>query len=308
MSSHAKTILLKRIKSVELATGLESLIDKDVTHGEHNATANLLRKGMGIVSFNILEDFFKSRTREMFDFISSCRVRFDMLPDRFQTAATQGALKALIYRVGLEKKNNGDWLSLIHDETKNVYSTSQYPFTVSSISMLSDSSNISPADIPEVLKCLNITGGWSILKTISDAIGGGVLDLNEAYKNMFNRRHHCAHEADFIYQYTWLNNAINDIIAISAAFDIALTTRCKYIERFPEEDFSSHSARQVFGYRFLVEDANCYREKTALDSDRTIKRWDSVDSALNTLLTRVRSRDEFLIVINQQRRICDWYY
>lgn len=125
---------------------------------------------------------------------------------------------------------------------------------------------------------------------------------------MFNRRHHCAHEADFIYQYTWLNNAINDIIAISAAFDIALTTRCKFIERFPEEDFSSHSARQVFGYRFLVEDANCYREKTALDSDRTIKRWDSIDSALNTLLTRVRSRDEFLIVINQQRRICDWYY
>lgn len=308
MPNSAKEVLLTRLKSVDMAARLEALIDKDVRHREHNDTANLLRKGLGIVSFNILEDFIKSRTKEMFDFVSNSRVRFENLPDRLKVAATNGALKGLVFQVTLEKKNQGDWMSLIHSESRNIFSTSQNPFTLSTMSLLSESSNIGPEDIPDVLKCLDITGGWATLQNISSSLGGGTIDLNAAYKNMFSNRHKCAHEANFSYQYTQLENSLNDIVAISSAFDIAITTRCKYIDKEPNQAFSLHQSKPPFKCRFLISDGDRFREKISLDSQaRTIKIWEDREEALDRLTPRLRTHDEFIIMIGRQRRINDWY-
>lgn len=308
MPHSAKDTLLQRLKSVENAAKLESLIDKDVLQQEHNDTANLLRKGLGIVAFNILEDFIKSRTREMFDFISNSRVRFEILPEKFKIAATNGALKGLVFQATLEKKNQGDWMSLIHGEAKNIFSTSQTPFTLSSMSLLSESSNVGPDEITDVLKCLDITGGWGTLQAISNALGGGTLDLNAAYKNMFSNRHKCAHEANFSYQYTQLENSLRDIVAISLAFDIVITNRCKYIEREPNKSFSEHQGKPAFKYRFLINDGGRFREKSSLDAGaRSIKIWDNCDDALDKLIPLLTTRDEFIIMIGRQRRISNWY-
>lgn len=307
MTSRAKTGLLTRMKSIELASRLEALIDRDVMQVEHNETANLLRKGLGIVAFNILEDFIKSRTAEMFDSISNSRVRFDNLPEKLKIAATSGALKALSYQSNLERKNDGDWLSLIHSEAKNIFSTSQFPFTLSPISMLYENSNVSHVDISDVMKSLDIIGGWNKLKEVSDLIGGGVVDLQSAYINMYKRRNHCAHEASFIYEYTWLENAINEIIAIAAAFDIVISTRCRYIINDPTAAFSSHNTKPNPGIRFLVEEGQKFNEKTSLTS-RNVKKWDSLDDAYDVVIPRCSQRNEFLITINRQRRISDWNY
>lgn len=304
----AKDNLLKRILSVDNATQLPALIDKDVMQEQHNITANLLRKGLGIVAFNILEDFIKSRTIEMFDFISNARVRFEQLPDSFRIAATNGALRGLVYQAGLEKKNNGDWLALIHSEAKSIFSTSQFPYTLSRVSLLSDGSNVGHDDIPEVMKCLDITGGWKTLQKISNDIGGGTLDLNAAYKNMFFDRNRCAHEAGFNYPYTSLDNSLNDIVTIASAFDIALTTRCRYIEKQPNLPLSDHKEKDPFSYRFLIADGDVFREKKSLEPGaKTIKKWSNISDAQSNLIPKLRLRDEFLIYIGKQRRLSDWY-
>ncbi|WP_158698780.1 HEPN domain-containing protein [Cronobacter dublinensis] len=309
MPTSAKDNLLKRIQSVDNAAQLESLIDKDVMQEQHNTTANLLRKGLGIVAFNILEDFIKSRTIEMFDFINSARVRFEQLPEPFKMAATSGALKGLIYQAGLEKKNNGDWIALIHSEAKSIFSTSQFPYTLSRVSLLSDSSNIGHEDIPEVMRCLDIPGGWQTLQKISNDIGGGTLDLNAAYKNMFADRNKCAHEAGFNYPYTSLETSLNDIVTIASAFDIAITSRCRYIEKQPNLPLSSHKGKAPFTYRFLMTDGDNYREKKSLESSaRTIKIWRNFSDAQANLIPKLRSKDECLIFIGRQRRLSDWYF
>jgi len=58
----AKQDLFDRLQYLEFAIKLPQLIDNGITPNDHNGAANLLRKGLGIVAFNILEDFIKKRT------------------------------------------------------------------------------------------------------------------------------------------------------------------------------------------------------------------------------------------------------
>ncbi|MGP1233916.1 hypothetical protein ACJ8G6_24425, partial [Serratia sp. CY32309] len=234
------------------------------------------------------------------------RVRFENLPEQLQSAATQGVLKALINRSALEKKNNGDWLGLIQKESNIIYSTSQGTYSISELSLLNDSSNIAPDDINTVMKCFGITGGWATLKRISDSFGGGILDLCEVYKNTSNRRHSSAHEANFQYQYSWLQNITNEIKSIAASFDIALSARCRQISKQPSKKVNEHQLDEVLNYRFLHKENGCYKEKKSF-TGRSTKNWDDLEAAVDSLSPNLENKAEFLVVINENRRIENWY-
>src|ERR1035437_869383 len=109
----AKSELFDRLKYLKSAVDLPVLMDNGIVISEHNGVANLLRKGLGIVAFNILEDFIKNKTSETLDFISNSRISFAKLTEELQNASISGALSALAYRAKLEKKDGGDWKLLI---------------------------------------------------------------------------------------------------------------------------------------------------------------------------------------------------
>ncbi|TED39587.1 hypothetical protein IPC1518_29605 [Pseudomonas aeruginosa] len=67
----AKDELLGRIEHLSAAQNLPVLIDRGIVQDTHNGVANLLRKGLGIVVFNILEDFIKKRSSEALSRISA---------------------------------------------------------------------------------------------------------------------------------------------------------------------------------------------------------------------------------------------
>ena len=56
----ARSGLFDRLKFLDAAIKKPDLIDIGIAPSDHNGAANLLRKGLGIVAFNILEDFIKN--------------------------------------------------------------------------------------------------------------------------------------------------------------------------------------------------------------------------------------------------------
>lgn len=100
----AKDELLSRLEYLDAATLLPSMVDEGVVPSIRNGVANLLRKGMGIVAFNILEDFIKKRSAEALENVSNSGISFSLLTDPMQRAATYDALTSLAFRARIEKK------------------------------------------------------------------------------------------------------------------------------------------------------------------------------------------------------------
>jgi hypothetical protein len=302
----AKENLLSRLKYLEIALSSSDVIDISLDENDHNGAANLLRKGLGIVAFNILEDFIKEKSQEALNSLSISGAKYSDLTIKLQEATTLGALKALAFRAKIEKKDGGSWLSLIQDESKNISSTSSDSFTLSKFSFVHESSNISYADIKDLLSAFNISGGWQTLKKVSDDIGGGVNDLAQSYKNAFERRHSAAHTSGFKYEFSWLSNIKSEIIAISASIDILLTVLCRLVDASPLKKMDEHQVIPNINYRFLVSESGVFKEKKTLTS-RSIKNWANIEDAILALEPLSRSRKEILIVHSSSGRIEGWF-
>lgn len=302
----AKTNLMSRLGNIEHAISLPALIDNGIGNTPHNGAANLLRKGMGIVAFNILEDYVKERMIEALDHISTSNVPFSRLPDKLKEASTLGAIKALSFRAGLAKKDGSDWLGLVQGESLKVSSTSNQVYAFSQFSFLSGNSNVSHSEIGDLMAALTINGGWRTLKTISDDIGGGVPDLQQAYSNAALRRHNAAHVSNFQFEYAWLSSIFNEIMTIAASLDIVLSRKCKMISSSPNDDISSHDIMVDRKYRFLFDKDGFYKEKKLLQG-KTIKNWPLQDASLSQVIANARTKNEVLVIIGNNNRVRDWH-
>ena len=283
------------------------LIDLDIMPTDHNGAANLLRKGLGIVAFNILEDFIKNKALETLDHISNSEVPFSYLSDKLQEAATLGALNALSFRAKIAKKDNAPWKLLIQDEAIKIHSTKNDIFELSAFSLASSGSNVSAVEVTELMQAFDIKGGWGKLKEVSDSISGGITDLCQSYKNAADRRNSSAHTADFRYEYSWLREIKSEIIAIAASLDILLTARCRQVDRNHGCPLSDHDINSDLNYRYLKEDGPhpIHKEVTVIGG-RSRKNWNSVDEALIILKPKLVPRKEFLIILDKSSRIIDW--
>jgi hypothetical protein len=302
----AREELLSRLEYLDSAKDLPALIDQGIAVDSHNGVANLLRKGLGIVAFNILEDFIKKRTGEALQKISSTRIPFANLTTTMQDAAIYDALNSLAFRAKLEKKDGGDWRALIQEEALKIHSTSQGVFELSNLSFVSSGSNVTSAEVANVLSAFGISGGWSTMKTVSDAIGGGLPDLSQAYKNAAERRHACAHVANYKYNYLWLESIKSEILAIASALDILLEARCRQVAAQLVSPIGSHQILEALNYRFLESKDGVFKEKKQL-LGRSKRNWTTLEAAVADIRPRLVSGNEFLVILDDNKRICNWY-
>lgn len=305
----AKTDLFIRLEYLDATINKPFLIDNGIGMNEHNGVAGLLRRGVGIVAFNILEDFIKTRTSEALESLSNSGIEFSKLPDFLQEAAIKNVLNALVFKSSIVKKNGEDWKSLIQDETLKINSTKNTVFTISNYSLVSSGSNITNAEVSDVIKAFGISGGWTKIGSVASNIGSGIPDLGQVFNNASSRRHSAAHNATFQYDHLWLGEIKNDILSISAAFDILINARIRQICNDRSIVVCNHNIDQALNYRFLkqVANSNNYREETTLISGRAIKIWDNLNSAINSLRPKLNIRNEFLIIHNNLGKIDNWY-
>jgi hypothetical protein len=303
----AKSELFERLKYLESALNLPETIDVGISPSEHNGRANLLRKGLGIVAFNILEDFIKNRASEGLEFISSSGVEFSNLPPKLQEASTLSAWSSVLFRAKIEKKGGSSgWLSLLQDEAANIHSTKSTTYKLSGYSLVSASSNIGAEEVSDMLAAFGIAGGWATLKRVSDAIGGGLPDLNQSYKNAADRRHKAAHTAPFQYDHGWLAGLRQEIVTIAACIDILLSALCRLTKANPKIPLAEHHAADHLSFRFLEPGERVIRETRQL-AGRSRKNWTTEEDAVRDIQPRLEGRGEFLIRLSSARRIADWY-
>ena len=307
---NAKETLLKRLEHLEYLVNHPQgiLIDNGVAPTQHNDGANMLRKGLGIIVFNILEDFVKNKVAEFLAVLPTTGIAFDKLTVKLQDASIIDALNAIAEKARLEKKDDPDnWRGLIQDEAFKIHSTKNSNYEISKFSLVSTGSNVSEQDVSSLIKALGITGGWQSLKGVADAYGGGgYLDLAQVYKNLSSRRNKAAHDASFMYEYTWLSEAKNQLLILSSSIDILLTATYRLVNVDNSKAMERHDVSSMLNYRFLEESRAGFRETKQING-RARKIWRDVDLALANLRPNLERKKEFLILLDRSGRIKDWH-
>lgn len=303
----AKTELLHRLAYLDTAINTESLIDEGIIMSPHNGVARLLRKGLGIVAFNMLEDFIKKRTEEALLKLAASGISFNNLTEAMKEFTTIGALKSLAAHINfLRRDPSVDIRALLQQETQHISSTRTSTFTLSKYSFVYLGSNIQSKEIKDLLSAFGIPDCWRTLKSVSDAIGGGIPDLAVAFQNASSRRNQAAHNASFDYLHSWLVNLKREIIAISASLDIILTAKCRQVIRTPSNPLDHIPVNDDLKYRYLlVASPSLIKEKKSV-SGRTLKNWSAISTAKTILCPKLQRRREFLIILDSSSRVVDW--
>lgn len=303
----ARDDLFERIHYFVAALTLEVIKDDNIGDSVQNGTAQVLRRGLGIVGFNILEDFIKARTAECLSAIAQSGISFSNLPEKLREAATFNALKALNFQCELVKKDSApDAFALVQDHAFQIASSRDVAFRISPFSFASSGSNVTSNDVSEIISSFGFQQGWNKLKEISDSVGGGILDLAQSYRNAASRRHKAAHTAGFNYELQWLLSLPREIRAISASLDLALTSRCYQVQQRPNRSFETggEPARKL---RFLQPtERGAYAECLSIGG-RSLKNWPSLATGISELLSKVQTKGEILIVLDRTKRVESWH-
>jgi RiboL-PSP-HEPN len=220
--SIARSNFVNRISVLRDSLGDSALADGPPANIQKNAVAAMLRNGLAVLAFAIIEDFIRDRTAEILNSFSSTTVKFDDLSEDLQQAITVSALNGILFKSKYQEKNNKiPWilaqLPPIASATTNITNLSKYSFGQSA-------SNIADDEPAKILGAFGVAGGWNAIAATARRIGlGGALDYAQAFKDIAKRRHSAAHDTTTKIPLNDLINSVKTIIAICCSFDLLLS-------------------------------------------------------------------------------------
>jgi len=308
----AKDNFISRISNFEKIVSPDNpndtvLTTRALTETVHNEKVRMLRNGMAIIGFTILEDFIKNRISEVLKAIGNSRVSFNQLPSKLKDATTIGALKGIKARAETLRTNSNDYITFIQDESKFVSSTKDSVFELSMYSIGWEKSNLSASDISNFLAIFNISGGWDAIQKISSAININLTNPNGIYKNIATRRHKAAHNTNAESLLSELQSYVSQSSVIAFSFDILITHSLMQICNL-NTDFLNGSTKTTFedlSFRFILEKDNKWKEYKG-NSTRAYRVNNILDDLLIDAKDRAIRYKESLLIKSRNNQIIDW--
>lgn len=203
---------------------LEDAIELDSVRGGTPAAA-LLRKGLAVTSFNILEGFIVNRWREFADYLNRSTLSFEDLPasmkqDILRKTLTNAASKLRWSALA------GDALDEFVEPLANQFSLGASRSVLSEYS-LSGGSNVSGEDVKSSLAMLGANDPWGQMTELVEKLGigssdtnGNTVNLSMVYKDLSETRNGAAHDPDSTISYVFLRSLVPKVRQIALGYDI----------------------------------------------------------------------------------------
>lgn len=277
----------------------------------YNEKVRMLRNGMSIIGFTILEDFIKRRTGEVLKSIGSpaSLCSFNNLPIKIKETVTFSALKGISARADMLRRNSEDHISFVQDETSFISSTKTASFELSAYSIGWEKSNINDSDIKDILSIFNVDGGWSAIKNLSTVFNCSIIDPCNSFKNFATNRHKAAHNTNTDSAMGDLMSFENQSKIIALCFDSLLSKSLSYIVS-NNRSFLSLTIKTKhtdIKFRILRYTNSKWKEFTQSNPYRALRTNVNYATILNDAKIRAQANKEILIVKNEDNSIKDWF-
>lgn len=224
-SSPARRNLFSRLEAFRDALTGDALKPSSIASAERDP-AQLLRNGLAVIAFAMLEDFVRSRTQELLAGMPGRR-SFSDLPEKLRIASRRGALDAALLRARYVANRGEDPQAFLVVAAQEVASTASRAPSISQWSLGHGSSNLQASEVGEILNAVNVGGSWECLNQLARRAGSGGFVLRDAFRELGKRRHHAAHDGSASIPITDLETAPDQITALAFAFDAVCSMAVK---------------------------------------------------------------------------------
>ncbi len=285
------------------------LNSKALTETLHNEKVRMLRNGMSIIGFTILEDFIKRRIGEILKIIGTTGCTFNSLPEKLKEDVTFYALKGINSRAETLKRNSEDYITFIQNETGFISSTKNSVYELSEYSIGWDKSNLNSKDISDILGTLNVEGGWNSIQRLSSIINCSILNPDQVFKNFAMNRHKAAHNTDADSLLTDLESFIEQSKIIAFCFDSLICKSLSYI-RSNNINFLSLTLKTKpldIKIRYLNQVAGKWKEFANNNFARAFRTNIDYSLILNEAKLRAETNHEILLIKYENNSIRDWF-
>lgn len=304
----AKDVLIERFINLENALSSPEVLPLALTQRVHNEKARMLRNGLAIIAFNIIEDFIKRRVGEAFKYIGTCGVSFNDLPHSIIEASVYNALKGILQRAENLKRTSEDYITFIQSETRFLSSTLDPTFELSEYTLGWDKSNLSTDDLKTIFKIFQINGGWSSVQEISSMLNITLIQPSDIFRNAAQRRHRAAHNPNSDAPLNDLTDFVLQAKIIALAFDALISKSLKYIldnnNTFLQGSLKTMPSHIKF--RFLKYVDGKWKEYVG-ENTRAYRTNTDFNIILNDSKSRAQNNNEILVIKPSENSVKDWY-
>lgn len=270
-----------------------SLIDVLPLGSTANIDARILRNGIAISVFALLEGYVSDIFERLASQLNGATLNYNNLPDDLRHFLTIDAIKGLSNKIGIVDRSSR--LSFAELHMPRIASFSHNPPQYTSFGFSPAGSNVSHEDIKNAFRAFQVTDPWRKLANICSAMGSSRVDLQNDYKTISQTRHRAAHDAGANVPSGDLQTNIRNAILIGIAVDVltSIVGDAVVTSTIGSEIGNSVSAA-AHDFRFLDEQPDgTILERPALMS-RAVKRYDNRQDAIaGAGLRRLRA---FLII------------
>jgi len=274
---------------------------------QHNERARFLRNGLAIISFNILEDFFKNRIAEILDHIATSPIAFNLLPLKLQEATLLHSLSGIDKIARRMKTDGANWKSFIQTQAQILSNSATPAYTLSSYGMGFQKSNLSANDISDFLGNFQVDGAWASIETVTRLVGCTVVSAKQVFINAATRRNAAAHDPNSHIPFTDIADFLTHAKAIALAFDFLISKAAHYLKTsHPSYITGTKISPADLRFRYIRKIGSQFCEMDATNS-RVLKRHPSEGAAETSLRARRNYAHEMIIVVDYPSKVENWY-
>lgn len=236
-----------------LARGLEGLRSASLEPAVRasSPSGEILRRGLAVSSYNLLETFIEARVGELATFVNQGHVHFADLPEKVQHRATRHLLDAASARV--KRLQPADVRPFVETVGQSLVAVNG-PVNLSALTWLWTGSNMSSDDYNMLLKLFHVQKPWDAVTSLAARLGLPPGDPRAELQQFGLERNRAAHDSSHQVSSIWIPHAISLVVKFAISFDAFASVASGALRR-AEKSYLSNAdwTSSVVGIRRVVE-------------------------------------------------------
>ncbi len=294
----------------QFLAGLEALrlsLDSQLVSGS-DAVGSFLRRGLTIVSYNLLESFISTRLDEIANYINSGLTHFIDLPDKLQRAATVDVMRFANSRMQRSRWDPASALPFMTSIGESLAASSG-PLKLSPLTWQWSGSNMIADDLHRAMRLFHVASPWQTIEMFSNRTGHSMPDPKTTVESLLRERNLCAHESSYQVSNLWIRAVPYQLQVIGMGVDIAISVSAQEMHLANSDffqDINWMSSNRI-QFRYVQQRSRTWAEMME-GKTRAFRVGNDKDSILREAINRARGKHQIVVVQNEVLQPIDWIY
>lgn len=285
----------------KLAIEERLLTDDGLGDTEHNLSARILRHGMSVTAFAMLEKHLQALFDAFMSDISAGPIAHSEMSIPFKAFCMVDSLLGLQNKMNFYRRPEHK-LAFLEERFESLLGLASNPPRYNGYSFSPKGTNVTAEDVKTAFLALGVSDPWRKLTALTSRIGNARTNLEDDFKNLAKTRHSSAHNpTGNIPSQDLLTNIIVAGVVGAVVGAMLQSLRASYLQARSAESLLNAAKDPTVEFRFIDRSTrNRWIERTR--NGGVLRRFSTLEDAVNSARRRrgthvITSRDSDLTLI-----------